>query len=126
MNPPPLLAVLADRFVSQRENLATEPLAHIFDRSETARSSAIQTFRRLGAKLPHPLIFRTQAYGPDQVIPDLVGEDVKGIQHLVIEAKFLGGTHRVTTCAVYSTNSATGHWHTCVYRSFPTSRSSLE
>jgi hypothetical protein len=41
--------------------------------------------------LPDSLIFRTQAYGPDQVIPDLVGEDAKGIQHLIIEAKFWAG-----------------------------------
>jgi len=91
MNPPPLLAVLADHFVAQRENLATEALAHVLERSETARSAAIQTFRRMGAKLPDALIFRTQAYGPDQVIPDLVGEDAKGVQHLIIEAKFWAG-----------------------------------
>ena len=86
-----LLAFVADRFVPQRENLATEALAHILDASDTARSAAIQTFRRLGAKLPDALIFRTQAYGPDQVIPDLVGEDGKGIQHVIIEAKFWAG-----------------------------------
>jgi hypothetical protein len=91
MNAPPLLAVLADRFVPQRENLATEALAHVLGRSDTARSAAIQTFRRLGANLPDPLMFRTQAYGPDQVIPDLVGEDAKGVQQLIIEAKFWAG-----------------------------------
>ena len=91
MNTTPLLAVLADRFVAQRENLATEALAHVLGRSHVARSAAIQMFRRLGAKLPDTLIFRTQAHGPDQVIPDLVGEDAQGIQHLIVEAKFWAG-----------------------------------
>lgn len=91
MTTPPLLAFLADRFVTQRENLATEALAYILGRSNTARLAALQTFRRLGAAVPESLAFRTQAWGPDQVIPDLVGEDERQIQHLIIEAKFWAG-----------------------------------
>lgn len=60
MNTPPLLAHLAARFVSQRENLATEALAYILLRSEAARSATIRTFRLLGADVPDHLTFRTR------------------------------------------------------------------
>jgi hypothetical protein len=48
----PLLAHLAARFVSQRENLATEALAYILSRSESARSAITRTLRLLGAEIP--------------------------------------------------------------------------
>ena len=87
-NTPPLLAHLAARFVSQRENLATEALAYILSRSEAARSATIRTFRLLGVDLPDQLTFRTQAADADDAIPDLVGEDASRKQHLIVEAKF--------------------------------------
>jgi hypothetical protein len=82
-----LLAHLAARFVTQRENLATEALLHVLNRSDHARDAFIRTFSMLGADLPSNLAFRTQA-ACKEGIPDLVGVDSTGGQCLVVEAKF--------------------------------------
>lgn len=88
----PLLAHLAPRFVTQRENLATEALAYILSRSQAARAALIRSMRLLGIQdLPDDLLFRTQAVGSDGIIPDLVGEDSGRVQRLMIEAKFWAG-----------------------------------
>src|SRR5438876_2125449 len=91
MQTEPLLAHLASRFVSQRENLATEALAYILTRSRIARTATIRTFRLVGADLDDDLRFRTQAVESDGGIPDLVGEDANHVQRLLIEAKFWAG-----------------------------------
>ena len=94
----PLLAHLAERFVSQRENLATESLAYILKQSRVARVAFIRAFELPGVNLPADLNFRTQASGDDDAIPDLVGEDQVGHVHLVIEAKFWAGLTDAQPC----------------------------
>lgn len=94
----PLLAHLAERFVSQRENLATEALTYILTRSRVARVAFIRSFRLAGADLPAELRFRTQAAGPDDAIPDLVGEDESGTVCLIVEAKFWAGLTEAQPC----------------------------
>jgi hypothetical protein len=86
-----LFGHLAHRFVSQRENLATEALSYILSRSAVARAAVIQLMASAGAKLPSDLRFRTQATSGDQAIPDLVGEDEEGRQVFIGEAKFWAG-----------------------------------
>lgn len=98
MTNPPLLAYLAERFVSQRENLATESLAYILTRSRAARHAVIRSFRLFGAVLPDDLRFSTQAAGADEAIPDLVGEDDEGHLRLIIEAKFWAGLTDAQPC----------------------------
>ena len=91
MNTDTLFGFLAHRFVAQQENLATEALWYLLDRSEVARSALIRTLRQAHAVLPDSLSFRTQASDKDQAIPDLVGVDSSGNQVLIAEAKFWAG-----------------------------------
>lgn len=86
-----LFGFLAHRFVAQRENLATEALSFLLERSPAARSAVIRLIRSVGGELPDDLGFRTQASANDQAIPDLVGEDDQGRQVLIAEAKFWAG-----------------------------------
>ena len=86
-----LLSHLANRFVTQRENLATEALLFILSGSKVARGAFASVLKGAGATLPGRLWFRTQAAEADNAIPDLVGEDADGRQVLVVEAKFWAG-----------------------------------
>ncbi len=86
-----LFGHLADRFVVQRENLATEALAYILSRSQPARLALGQLLSLGGVVIPESLSFRTQAAGEDHAIPDLVGENEQGQQVLIMEAKFWAG-----------------------------------
>jgi hypothetical protein len=86
-----VLGHLALAFAPSPENLATEALSYVLQRSSAAHI-ALEHLAADLARLPHlPLIFRTQAGQSDGAIPDLVGEDSEGNQHLVIEAKFWAG-----------------------------------
>lgn len=86
-----LLAYLADRFVPQRENLATEALLFILERSEVARNSFMRLLVLLECELPFPLTFRSQVSGPQGETPDLVGIDPTGRESVLVEAKFWAG-----------------------------------
>lgn len=92
MPEPLLLAHIAKKFVpSQHENIASESLAYVLRRSSSSRAALIHLLRSLGARLPEDLTFRTQAHGTDEAIPDIAGEDVRGIQTVILEAKFWAG-----------------------------------
>jgi len=86
-----LLAYLADRFVPQRENLATEALLFILERSEVARDSVMRLLVSLGCQLPSPLTYRSQVVGSQGETPDLVGIDPTGRESVLVEAKFWAG-----------------------------------
>ena len=86
-----LLAYLADRFVPQRENLATEALLFILERSEVARDSLERLLVSLGCQLPSPLTYRSQVTGPHGETPDLVGIAPTGRESVLVEAKFWAG-----------------------------------
>jgi hypothetical protein len=86
-----LFGHLAHRFVVQRENLATEGLCYILQRSSAATSELLRMVSDAGASLPSELTFRTQAAGEDGGIPDIVGEDQQGRPVLIGEAKFWAG-----------------------------------
>lgn len=86
-----VLGHLALAFAPSPENLATEALAYVLGRSRSARDTLSGLAWDLTSLPPTPLVFHTQAGRSDGSIPDLVGEDVYGNQHLVIEAKFWAG-----------------------------------
>lgn len=86
-----LLGHLASRFAVHPENVATESLAYVLQRSPGAKRALLAFIRHLGVPVPENLSFRTQESGPDGSIPDLVGTDSDGRQVVIIEAKFWAG-----------------------------------
>jgi hypothetical protein len=87
-----LLADLAVRLARSPEDIATEGLAFILDRSAAARN-ALATF--LGENSPSPLApiihFRSQVVRDDQARPDIEGHDAAGQTVAIIENKFWAG-----------------------------------
>jgi hypothetical protein len=75
----------------QPENVATEALNYILNRSSVARRAFLQYAKQADVELPDTLLFRTQATGSDNAIPDLVGTDSESRQVFLIEAKFWAG-----------------------------------
>lgn len=86
-----LFGHLTRMFGGQPENVATEALNYILNRSSVARRAFLQFARQADVELPDALLFRTQAVGGDQAIPDLVGADSGSRQVLIVEAKFWAG-----------------------------------
>lgn len=91
---PSLLATLVDRFGTPPENLATEALNYILERSPAARRAMVDIAfpsMPLDDRARLTLTFRTQVAGADGSIPDLVGFDGDQREMLIIEAKFWAG-----------------------------------
>ncbi len=86
-----LFGHLASRFSGQTENIATEALNYIINRSSVARRAFLQFAAQADVELPDTLRFQTQAVGDDNAIPDLVGMDSESRQVLLVEAKFWAG-----------------------------------
>ncbi|PLS83931.1 MAG: hypothetical protein CYG60_20590 [Actinobacteria bacterium] len=86
-----LFGHLASRLSSHPENIATEALNYVLNRSTVARRAFVQYASEAGVDLPETLCFRTQETGSDGAIPDLVGLDGEGRQVLLVEAKFWAG-----------------------------------
>ena len=91
---PTVLATLVDRFGTSPENLATEALNYILERSPAARRAMVDIAfpsMPLDDRARLTLTFRTQVAGADGSIPDLVGFDGDHRKALIIEAKFWAG-----------------------------------
>jgi len=86
-----LFGHLASRLSSHPENIATEALNYILNRSSVAGHAFVKYVSQSGMDLSNTLLFRTQEVGGDQAIPDLVGIDAEGRQVLLVEAKFWAG-----------------------------------
>jgi hypothetical protein len=86
-----LFGHLASRFSAHPENLATEALAFIINRSEAMREALRRLVGRTGIELPELARFRSQAGDDQGNIPDLIGLDTKGVERLFIENKFWAG-----------------------------------
>jgi hypothetical protein len=86
-----LFGSLVTRFTKHPENLASEALAYILRESPTARLAFIQCLSEIAPGLPTDLVFRTQAAGEDDAIPDIVGVDEENQQIVIAEAKFWAG-----------------------------------
>ena len=85
-----LLTHLADRFVTQREDLATEALLFILQQSPSARAEVVRILNDLGCSVEGAALFRSQATGDGGERPDLVGV-VDGEERVLFEAKFWAG-----------------------------------
>src|SRR5437660_9241596 len=88
---PTLFGHLALRFASSPENLATEALSFVLNRSGVANEAFVRYLRQVSTALPARLKFETQASGEDAAIPDLVGLDDDGQVAVIGEAKFWAG-----------------------------------
>src|SRR5271168_4410833 len=86
-----LFGHLASRFSTHSENLATEAMAFIVNRSAAMREALRRLVGRTGIELPQLATFRSQAGDEQGNIPDLIGMDTKGAERLFIENKFWAG-----------------------------------
>jgi hypothetical protein len=86
-----LFGHLASRFSTHPENLATEAVAFIVNRSATMREALRRLAGRTGIELPPIATFHPQARDGQGNIPDLVGVDATGAERPVIENKFWAG-----------------------------------
>ncbi|MBV9790889.1 MAG: hypothetical protein JOZ51_22030 [Chloroflexi bacterium] len=86
-----LFGHLVTQFSTQPENLATESLNYILNRSSTAKQAFMRYLAQAGVDPATPVMFQTQMAGPDHAIPDLVGVDAHGQSIAIIEAKFWAG-----------------------------------
>src|SRR5215472_17207837 len=86
-----LFGHLASRFSTHPENLATEAVAFIVDRSPAMREALRRLVGRTGIGLPQLASFRSQAGDDQGNIPDLIGLDATGTERLFIENKFWAG-----------------------------------
>lgn len=78
-------------FTSQAENLATEGLNYIISNSFDAKNGLFKFLNIIDNDLDNFLYFKTQDYGEDNSIPDLVGLDADGDSIVIIESKFWAG-----------------------------------
>lgn len=84
-----LLGSLAERFVTQKENLASEALNIILNRSIKANESFCRSVSKHEDRLEKKLKFTTQVHSSDdKAIPDLIGYDSNSSPVCIIEAKF--------------------------------------
>lgn len=83
-----LLAHLVASFPGNTENIATEALGHIFERSD-ASVEALNDVIKSGVRGVNPIAtVRTQVIHADGTRPDLVGFDDSGQERVLIEVKF--------------------------------------
>ena len=83
-----LLAYLVSAFPGNTENIATEALRHVFDRSDAARE-ALNDVVQSGVRGINPVnTVRSQLVQQDGAKPDLVGFDDSGKQRVLVEIKF--------------------------------------
>lgn len=85
-----LLTHLADRFVNQREDLATEALLFVLQESADARAEVVRILNDLGCSIEGNATFRSQVTGDGGERPDLVGV-IDGEERVLFEAKFWAG-----------------------------------
>ncbi len=87
-----LFGHLVFRFSSSPENLATEALNFVLNRSHVSRDAFINLFSDLNISLPLDLKFETQEVdSEDCAIPDLVGKDSSAKPVILGESKFWAG-----------------------------------
>ncbi len=84
-----LLGSLAERFVTQKENLASEALNIILNRSSQANEAFCKSVNEFENRLEGRLKFTTQVHSTDDnAIPDLIGYDSNSLPVCIVEAKF--------------------------------------
>lgn len=83
-----LLGHLARRFARSEEDIASESLVWLLNRSAAARSALVQLAFPIHSSAPDDLSFVGQESSPDAGRPDVTAKDANGIVRLLIEAKF--------------------------------------
>lgn len=87
-----LFGHISERFGStQLENIATEALAYIINRTNTSKKAFLKYLEAVGIEFDAGLSIRTQAAGEDGSIPDMIGKDGKGNEIMIVESKFWAG-----------------------------------
>ena len=86
-----LLAALSVRFSDQAENIATEGLCYVIQRSAVARRALIDFVGHYACDLSADLVFSTQVQNQAGGISDLVGKDDERQTRLIVESKFWAG-----------------------------------
>ncbi len=86
-----LFGHLVTRFGRRPENLATEALAYVLNRSTAAKQAFLRYLVRAAIELPGDLGHQAQSRGSDGAIPDIVGVDGEQRRVLAVEAKFWAG-----------------------------------
>lgn len=86
-----VLSHLVLQFSSHPENLATEALAYILDRSSSAKRGLNRFVTALTGRTLNIERIDTQSSNPDSSRPDLCGLDSAGRKTLLIEVKFWAG-----------------------------------
>ncbi len=87
-----LFGALASRFSTSPENLATESLKFILQRSVTARNALAQLLEQIGGLPPQDLVYETQDHDHhDSGIPDLIASTPFDKPVYYFEAKFWAG-----------------------------------
>ena len=83
-----LLAYLVSSFPGKTEDIATEALRHILDRSD-ACLEALNDVVQSGIRGVNPITnVKSQVHQADGVIPDMVGYDETGEKRVLVEVKF--------------------------------------
>ena len=83
-----LLAHMVPKITPQVENAATEALAYILNRSDSAMQSLNGLLQEDGFPIEPIVRVETQVTYPDGSIPDVVGYDKNNQTRLLVEAKF--------------------------------------
>ena len=86
-----LLAHLALKFGTHPENIAVDALGYILSESDAALSALQNVLRTGGAYVDQIPEIRTQDSDEKGGRPDLVGRDDRGVERVLIEAKFWAG-----------------------------------
>ena len=86
-----LFGYLAQRFSTQTENLATEALNYVLKNSVSAREGFQKFVSQIDLRINEKLFFRTQVFGDDGAIPDLIGFNEENRPICIVEAKFWAG-----------------------------------
>ena len=86
-----LLGHVAERFSGQVENIATESLAFVVNRTPTAKKALVKFLEQAGLSLGESITINTQRAEEDDSQPDMKGINGSGKTVLLVEAKFWAG-----------------------------------
>ena len=86
-----VLSHLVTRFAAHPENLATEALNFLLQRSDAVRGAFHRMVTGLGVAVPQDLTFSTQVVDEKGSRPDLVASETSGRIRVILEVKFWAG-----------------------------------
>lgn len=86
-----LLGHVAERFSGQVENIATESLGFVVNRTPAAKKALIKFLEQAGISFGENVTISTQTAEEDESQPDMQGKNGSGKTVLLVEAKFWAG-----------------------------------